>query len=686
MGSLEGWRQPQEEMYLHQTSAENVSAPAGYMVALALVILGLGVLLWPAVMSPRTLWVDEIHSLQLSQLPVARILDEATQDFHPPAYPLALKAWLKLARALGLDPGLPWARSLNLAVWVLAAGGAGFLARRYFAPSRSLLLVVAAFGGPAAAVVVSDLRSYGFAFCALALATLVLPLAAAESSRRSTAVTCWLVYAALISLALWSHLLAAIVAIYLTVAWGRAQLAASSPRQDSLLFGGAAHVLPWVIFLPWLLRIPEQMDRLRVVDTDWMTPPTLGNLARVFYWWIPFGRTSVHSRAWLLVFTVLGAVALLLPVGLHCFRRRSAVGSPPAALLANIAIFASIASIVSWWLLARLDLAATFHGPRYPLLVAGMLLIGVASAACARGRSLVACAATLAPLALCAVLGHALLAPERAAAVGFPHLEEVIREHQERPVQSVFLSPAELIPFVRGSLPSLTLLPAPSFPCEPRLPLLVLNVNPWKSLARPRDLLLDHVLGTSSHPVAVTRAPFHDDRVTATLYAVDALADDLAADLCARQLEPTRSAPEAEATATAWDQLSGDGYSYLEFTGDLRVHRWSTAPTVVVRFDRDLPAGQYELHFRGARAPYPVATALMRFRMPGADLDLDVPVDAGPLVLDRPFSLTRGTRPRLLVDHPLWAPADHLGSQAPRELGFQFEAAWITRREPRPGA
>lgn len=652
-------------------------------MVLALVILGLGVWLWPAVGSPHTLWIDEIHSLQLSQLPVARILDEAAQDFHPPGYVLALKAWIQLPRSLGLEPGLRWARSLNLVAWALAAAGTGILAHRYSGGSRGVLLVLVAFGGPAAATVVADLRGYGFAYCALSLAILILPLAMEEPPRRRAAVIRWLAYAGLLSLALWAHLLASIVVVCMTLAWFLHRLAATpSPPERSFLLGSTAHVLPWVLYLPWLLRIPDQVGRLQAVDTDWMTPPTLENLARVFYWWIPFGRTSMASPQGRLVLALLGGMALLLPVGLFYCRRKVARGAAPARRLVNLTLLVGCASILTFWLLARLDVAATFHGPRYPLLVAGMLLIGAASAASSGGRSVLASSAILAPLVLAAALGHTLLAAERSATAGFPLLEREILSDRDRPPRGVYLSPSELIPFVASSLPGLRLLPAESFPCGSSLPVLVLDVNPWKSIARPRDLLLAHLLDNPTPRIAATRLPFRDDRIIAILYAVENLDEEVAAALCERQLEPVPSAPAAAASAAAWEQRPGDGFSYLEFTGESNARRWSTAPRVAVRFDRHLPAGSYVLHFRAARAPYPAATVPMRFQLPSSNLDLQVPVSAGQVVLDLPFLLEKGTRPRLLVGHPLWSPAEELASGDPRQLGFQFQAAWITRRGP----
>ena len=657
----------------------------GHRLALLLLVLGMGSLLGLEALSPQTLWIDEIHSLQLSQLPLVRILDESAADFHPPGYPLALKAWIKLPRALGLEPGLRWARTLNLVVWALSAAAAGVLGRHYFGSPRNLLVLLAAFGGPAAATVVADVRSYGFAYCALALAALIMPLAATAHARRRTVVVRWLAYAALLGLALWSHLMAAIAVAYLTLAWWTMGVRDTpSATRGSRALGGAAHVLPWVIYLPWLLRVPGQVERLQAAAPDWMTPPTLGNLARVFYWWIPYGRASILSPQGYRVLAVLAGIALLLPVAFALRRGKALGGATPQRLLVNTSLLVATGSIMTGWLVARLGVAATFHGPRYPLVVAGMLLVGVAGAACAGGRTWWACGAALAPLVLAAALGHALLAPQRAASAGFPHLEREVIDRLAQTSQSVFLSPAELIPFVRDSLPALTLAPAHRFPCDFSPPLAVLDVNPWKSLARPRDLLLMHLVGTPSEGVSAARHPFRDDRITATLYVVDGLDPVLAAALCQRELAPAPSAPPAGATATAEDQLSGDGFSYLEFSGDGAARRWSTAPTVVMRFDRELPAGPYVLHFRGARASYPAAAVVMSFEMPGSDLDRPISVGAGEIALDLPLVLRGRRRPQLLVDHPLWSPADELGSRDPRLLGFQLHTAWITRGEPHP--
>jgi hypothetical protein len=648
-------------------------------------------LLWLRAGSEASLWIDEIHSLQLTQLPVPRLLDEAARDFHPPGYALALKAWIKTGRVLGLDPGTPWARSLNLVVWWLATAWAWFVGGVVLGRRRAALLTAAVSGSAAAAVAVRDLRGYGFVFSALFVAVVALSALLEGRFAGRRRLLLWAVYAAALTTALWSHLLAAPAVALLGLAWlaitglGRRRSQRRREPGPRLATGLAAHAIPWLLFLPWLLRVPAQVAHLRSDAPSWMTPASLANLLRVFDGWLPLGRISPPTAAVGLAWTLLGALAVALPLGMGLRVLLRERAPDPAATLGRLALPPAVGSILLYWLLARLGLAATFHGPRYPMLVAGLFAAGLAGAALAGGRRPGRAAAILAPWFVVSLLGQVVAIRQEAAPGGLvafrPQVEKLAAglSDQGRPV--LYVTPSELAPFVRRTFAGFDLRPVEEMVCSGSDRALVLDVNPWRSLDRSRDLVLARVLAPGRLAAAVTVREWRDAQTTATLFRLDGLDHALAAELCRRGLAPRNPVPgDAVAAALPGDQLSGDGWSYVELDPELRARRWATRSEVRVRFGRAVPAGSYLLHFRAHREPYPHRVEDLELKLGAARLRTEVP--PGPVDLTLRVTFDHRTRPELRVRHPAWSPAEVLGTGDRRRLTFLFEAAWLTPDSP----
>jgi hypothetical protein len=102
------------------------------------------------------------------------------------------------------------------------------------------------------------------------------------------------------------------------------------------------------------------------------------------------------------------------------------------------------------------------------------------------------------------------------------------------------------------------------------------------------------------------------------------------------------------------------------------LRRWGAAPQVTVRFDRQLGPGDYVLHYRGYRTALPTPSVSLRFRFEATELAVAEP--EGDFAVGFRFHLDRATRPLLLVEHPVWSPADSPGS---RRLSSLLWYAWI---------
>lgn len=648
----------------------------------------------------RTLWVDEMHTLQLAQLPVPRLIDESARDVHPPGYALEMKTWLALGRAPWIEPffpylgpGTPWARGMNVFAWLLALTWAWVVGGAALGRGGGALLALGVGGCAAAAVVTGDLRGYSVAFAALFVAVVALTALAARppaAGRPSTAAL-WTVYALSLALALWNHLLAGPAVALLAAAW---LLLALRRRGTAaawrLLPGLAAHATPWLLFLPWLVRVPRQMANLDRTSSAWMTPASVENLLAVFARWLPLGRASLPPAAapWLVA---LGALAVVLPVAAWAWARRrgtAAAADSPAATLATLTLPVAVGSILACWLLARFGWAATFHAPRYPLIVAGPFaagLVGAALAAAPRPRRAVL---LLAPWLLAAFLGQ-WLALDQAKN---PHGLRALRPQLDRWVAAggvatmsdfpvLHVTPLELAPFVRHSFPGYEIVEPRWIVCSDHrsYPVdLLLDANPWTALDRPSDKLLARVLVPGRLAAEVDRHDFRDPQMTATAYRLSGFDESLAAELCDLDLEPRSPVPEmAVSAARPGGQLAADGWLFVDVGPDLVARRWSARPEVRLRFDREVPAGRYRLHLAGHREPYPQPVESLTLDLEGVGPLGVTSVPAGRFAVDLPVSFENAGRPRLTVGHPLWSPAEEAASRDRRWLGFQLEAAWL---------
>jgi hypothetical protein len=301
----------------------------------------------------------------------------------------------------------------------------------------------------------------------------------------------------------------------------------------------------------------------------------------------------------------------------------------------------------------------------------------LAGAALAGRRRVSRAAAALAFWIVAGLVGQALAIRQAVPAGGLAAFRPQVEALAAGTGGKLFVTPSELAPFVRRTFAGFDLRPLEELACSPPEAALVLDVNPWPSLDRTRDLVMTQAIGAGQLAAGVERRDFSDPQTTATLFRLEDLDRGLAAELCRRGFRPTATAPaDAIAAAEPEDQLAGDGWSYLELEG-LEARRWGTRPRVRIRFDRVVPPGRYLLHLRGARQPYPDEVATLAVLMAGTSLDAELPVAPGPIELSLPVEIGRSRRPVLSIGHPTWSPAAEMGSNDPRRLSFLFDAAWL---------
>jgi hypothetical protein len=685
-------------------------------LGLALVLLVWApLILWRAHLESN-LWIDETYSLALISHEPSRVVELTAADSHPPGYYLALKSWLRLARLAGHEPGIFWARSLNVMAWLALALAAWFGGRRLAGRGAGTLIAWMVAGGAFAALHARDLRSYAFASVGVFVACLalleVLRRAGEDDGDRELAKNrrlilpppaVWALAAAGALLALWSHLLSAVALACFGICWLAAWWLATrwvrerARRLPAARVAATAAAVVVLGFLPWLVRVGRQVGLFQESAPAWMTPATVGNLLAVFTFWLPYGRIGTPGPPENpTALTVLGAVAAALPVLLALAaalaRRPEGVRAPTRqtrflGLAAAVSLGGVLVYVVTLWSLDRWAGLHLFHGPRYPSLLAVLWGAGLALLAAWSARRLdrgtAVAALALLPLLACSMIGQAILAA-RETSWGLVHWKETAPGLFPAPGEPLYVLPSELLPFYRRSLSEYDLRRIEELPCGALEAdqVTVLDLNPWPSLDRPRDRLARHFLRQPGIARSVERRNLPEGRDDVRVIHLTAPSRERFRPLCPAGFA-SRLARELSAAAAVGlpEAQGGPDWSWLEIGDDLTTGRWAARESVQVSFDRGLPAGEYLVHLVGERQPFPAAEVPMRLEIPTAGWSHRVDVGVGGFHLTLPITLERPLAGVALeIEHPTWSPRAVGLSGDDRTLGFMLRAAWFERR------
>lgn len=198
----------------------------------------------------RSLWFDEVYSLDMAARPVGDLLEAVRRgDTHPPGYYLLLRVWL------GLVPGDLGARVLSLLLGLAHVAALGVVTARLGGRRVGWWAALLAAASPALSWTAYEVRSFAlFALLATcAWATLEGVLA------RGGAWRCALV-GLLTAAALYTFYYAAIVVL------GLAAYALARPAPWGRRLGAAAGAaVGALLFAPWLPVLADQLERVRDV-------------------------------------------------------------------------------------------------------------------------------------------------------------------------------------------------------------------------------------------------------------------------------------------------------------------------------------------------------------------------------------------------------------------------------------
>ncbi|MDX2175292.1 MAG: hypothetical protein SF028_02370 [Candidatus Sumerlaeia bacterium] len=660
------------------------------IAALALLLLFAAFIKLPRLANLDSIWIDEYGTLAQAVLPRAEMIDNLSRDTLPPASFLILRGWIILGERLGAEPAL-WARLFGLLFWLPMIPAAFLLARPLLgAPGAWLALLAVAISSPMTDST-QDIRAYAIVVPGALVLLLLLLRAAAGASEADTRwprqAAFWSAYALLGSLCLWSHQLAAFWLAVLGAGWFAALAGVPAERRRPLLACGfAAQAAIVVGFLPWVPEILLQR-RLHIDQgTAWMTPATLSELYSVFAWWLPVGR--VFDR-WTGAATLLPLTVLLVPALALRFlpaRDGAAEQAPAAARAAGASLLLAAAYVVLTWFIAALEIARTFHGPRYTFLAAGPFAFGIVAMAVAasRGRSPWLAWALAAPLLAASFLGANAVARQEHHAGSAGYLKNA--QPPFDPATPVFVVPANLFQYLAPALDGWNAHPGTALStwAEPVERLIVFEASPFPFDKQPEDLLvLERLLNARLGEAQKRRALPQGGMALAHATVIENPRVEEFPTLFANGPLPVPhdTPPGAACTAFPEGQRHRDGWSVIEIDRDGRSYRWGTGyKTLTLRFDGDVKQpGDYVARIRYFRQPYPKETVPIEYWYRGVPRVVEMPAGAGtvdlPLRIDEPDAA-----PELRIITPDWRPGDFIpGDPDGRRLTFLFQAAWIER-------
>lgn len=637
-----------------------------------------------------SIWIDERWSVLMSLRTPEEIVAITQLDRHPPVYYLALKAWNHALEAAGLGRGMWQSRLLNVPFALAMVTGAWLALRRILgARDGALAAWMLALAGAVHASS-RDIRGYAIAQPCMVLC-FVLLLLALERPRAGRAAALWLAYGALAALALWTHLLTAVVLLLNGLVWFGVLLWRRDWRSPLAWMGGLAQAAAALSFVPWALRLSEQLGTISSGTMDWITRPTVLNFLRTPLVWFCAGPVDVNIPTQMAA-EVLAAVGILLAtVVLQSLHRmdRYTPDMAPLRRVAFIGLGVGLGNVFVLWANSRLGTLMVFHGPRYAMFGAGPFAIGVAAL-----------------LMLWARLGgwefrRALLASgvwfasSLVGLAGIWHLDtEAFRRYRELSVMElyskgrgpVYVTPAALVPYHRPLLEGLPWRPLTDMAAKaPPDDFIVLRLNSWALVALPEDQLAAWTFGDKriarySHSYMLP-SPSEIEFVATQVIGVDR--DFLAgATATGFRIPPTEFPAAAVARVEPSQLRSADGWSLLEGDHTGVTNRWGRHSMLRLRFRDAVPPGVYRLRMRVFRHPAQSAEGtLLDITAPSGDRALRY-LPPGSTTVDTIVALESGEPPVFSIRHPTWQPYRVIpGNKDRRLLSFAFYGAWL---EPAP--
>ena len=233
-------------------------------------------------LTAAAIWGDEGSSLLLANYSLSGIWEHAAFDVHPPLYFMLLHGWIGL-----FGEGILSIRSLSAVAGIATVGLGVCLVDRLATRRAAIIAGVLLALLPTAVRYSQEVRMYSLLGLLLIATTLALICWVRRPQRRRYL----LIYALLMSAALYTHYFAVLAALSHWLYLGLIRLLPGYrlrhiQRKDWWLANLAivALYLPW---LPNLLDLTQHMEELKVGgDVGWEDPVTLSSLPSMIWLWL----------------------------------------------------------------------------------------------------------------------------------------------------------------------------------------------------------------------------------------------------------------------------------------------------------------------------------------------------------------------------------------------------------------
>ena len=659
-----------------------------------------------------SLWCDEIYSLMLAHHELEDLVDMTAVDDHPPGYYILLKTWNRIGRELEIAPGVFWSRLPGTLGWITMLLFAWFILRGLLGPSGGTLACWALAASAQLLLHARNMRGYALALPALLIMFLLLAWQFRLTRRgagrpwnelpRAAATAGWIVYFLCGALALWCHLLASFVLLFLGFSWlllSGIIIARQGMRDKSaalFLWAGAhSHLFIILAFLPWLLFVPSNVAHKAGTLVEWATPPTLPNLLRVFLLWYPMGPVAgPHVAAeGLRLFQWLAALSALAPLSIVLYARFRPRGGPrvdpsPSLFVPLAGVLIPFLFTLTIWLIDRLTAIPAFDGTRYAAMPVGIWAIGLAAAVTLAARRL-ALPNRFAWLIMLPWFASSAVALAMEISIesrgGLANWIQLPESHLPPPGSDLYATPSELIPYFADSLAAYNVHRIEEIANVPdgTDELTILRLNQWGGVERERDAVILAFVSAGKLAAAQQAyrfpVPSYTQFVTHRLEGFDPTAARALWQL-GYNTAPRDFPADTLLRMDAHDLAMRDGWNNLESDANRAALRWSRTELALAPLRGAISPGSYTLHLEGLRNPFPTEITTLQLRFRGEERTFEQPLPPTwfhleiPIQIDRPLE-----QPLLELRHPVYSLEVYQPEAGdPRTVGFLLHAIYVT--------
>ncbi|MCZ7572640.1 MAG: glycosyltransferase family 39 protein [Ardenticatenaceae bacterium] len=340
----------------------------------------------------QSLWADEGTSVALAPRSLARIVQDASHDIHPPLYYVSLHFWVALA-----GTSVVAVRTLSGLYGTLLVTLTGLLGWRWFGRAAGLVAAGAAALSPFAIHYSQETRMY-ILVALLGAASWYAFQRALGGERRW-----WAAYWPLTLALLYTHYYAVALVVAQNLAWLRLRIRPAAAGRKKVARHGIGP-LRWVLlqgsllllYLPWLWYSRATILNWPAISAPVTLPFITRETLRIF----SLGPATLPAWSpWLMGFVLLGLAGLALPA--PCTAR-----APAPRLLAALYFLVPPGLMV---ILSALD--RPFYNPKFLLLALPGYHLLLGHGAAALGHRVSAPRAALVPLGALAFLALAAAPP-----------------------------------------------------------------------------------------------------------------------------------------------------------------------------------------------------------------------------------------------------------------------------------